>query len=36
MILFFDTKNNGFDIDLGTGISDFDEFPCSVEGINYL
>ena len=36
MIVFFETANNGFEIDLGTGLPEFELFPCDVEGLVFL
>lgn len=36
LVVFFETANNGFLMDLGTGLPEFDEFPCDVRGLDNL
>jgi hypothetical protein len=36
MVVFFETANNGFAPDLGTGLPELESFPCKVLGVNFL
>lgn len=35
-VVFFETANSGFDMDLGTGLPELTTFPCTVQGLTLL